>query len=326
MSLERIGLPMLHVVNGEAALGALRATSLKGDAQAFPDMLMEGPATADWERRAEYLEQHHGIPRTEYLAKIGAFREALAKEAPDEVVLWFEDACWFCAANLLGLLAGPYADGLPGAKLSLVLSRERLGGRTAPAELERLLASRKPVTAPLRALARATWDVYAAPDPRVLEQMLLHDDFAAWPLLKQGLQAHAQRFPSTRNGLNLMEEAIVRLLAEQPGNVKHLFPRLQAQPGIAPLGIGDSQALAAMWELAKARTPLLSPTTPAAMGSMRALESVPLKVTQAGRDVLAGAQDNVKLNPIDRWLGGVELFGRGPVWRWDAAAARFVEA
>ena len=33
--------------------------------------------------------------------------------------------------------------------------------------------------------------------------------------------------------------------------------------------------------------------------------------------VLAGDADHVRLNGIDRWIGGVHLRGRYPRWRWD---------
>jgi hypothetical protein len=33
--------------------------------------------------------------------------------------------------------------------------------------------------------------------------------------------------------------------------------------------------------------------------------------------VLAGGVDQVALNGIDRWIGGVHLRGRHVQWRWD---------
>jgi hypothetical protein len=42
-----------------------------------------------------------------------------------------------------------------------------------------------------------------------------------------------------------------------------------------------------------------------------------LTLTDDGRRVLAGDADRVALCGIDRWLGGVHLTGRGPVWRWN---------
>jgi len=48
-----------------------------------------------------------------------------------------------------------------------------------------------------------------------------------------------------------------------------------------------------------------------------------MELTPAGREILAGA-DFVARYGIDRWLGGVRLTGRGPVWRWDEGRERLV--
>ena len=42
-------------------------------------------------------------------------------------------------------------------------------------------------------------------------------------------------------------------------------------------------------------------------------------LTEKGREVLRGDKDRVRLNGIDRWLGGVHLSEDTP-WRWDAHA------
>lgn len=44
-----------------------------------------------------------------------------------------------------------------------------------------------------------------------------------------------------------------------------------------------------------------------------------LTLTAAGRDVLAGRADHVRLNAVDRWLGGVHLGTGHEDWRWDSA-------
>jgi hypothetical protein len=36
--------------------------------------------------------------------------------------------------------------------------------------------------------------------------------------------------------------------------------------------------------------------------------------------VLSGAEDFVRTNGIDQWLGGVHLEGYEPGWRWDEDA------
>ena len=42
--------------------------------------------------------------------------------------------------------------------------------------------------------------------------------------------------------------------------------------------------------------------------------------TPFGQLTLAGKADHVRVNGIDRWLGGVHLCEGAPVWRWDHTA------
>jgi hypothetical protein len=49
-------------------------------------------------------------------------------------------------------------------------------------------------------------------------------------------------------------------------------------------------------------------------------------LTDTGRKLLAGEADWVRLNGVDRWLGGVHLHGGEAAWRWDREARRLVAA
>ncbi|HEV8361715.1 MAG TPA: hypothetical protein VGR28_14795 [Candidatus Thermoplasmatota archaeon] len=314
---------MLHILDGAMTAHALEASAVRGERLAWPEMFAEGPAFAgagtaeQWGQRADYLEEHFQVPRDAYVDRVRALPDQLrAASKHDEVVLWFEDACWFCQANLLSLLGGPFAGELKPAKLSVVLSAERLGAKRAPVELDALFAARAPIGEPLRALASRAWDAYASPDPTKVEALLL-GDFAAWPLLRPGLQAHLERFPSAHNGLNAIEGQLLRLLAFGPATFGQLFERLQASPAMRAHGLGDTQVLHYLWTLVKAQVPLALPRGPMPTGSLTALRSGSFEITADGRDVLNGTKDHVEMSGVDRWLGGVELLGKSDMWRWD---------
>ncbi|EFU43740.1 RNA polymerase, sigma-24 subunit, ECF subfamily protein [Paenibacillus vortex V453] len=42
-----------------------------------------------------------------------------------------------------------------------------------------------------------------------------------------------------------------------------------------------------------------------------------LQVTSLGRDVLAAKSDYAHTNIVDKWIGGLHLQGKAPLWRWD---------
>lgn len=49
-----------------------------------------------------------------------------------------------------------------------------------------------------------------------------------------------------------------------------------------------------------------------------AFRSQLLSLTETGKKVLRGELDWMKLNPADRWMGGVHLTTEKTIWRWDA--------
>ena len=76
------------------------------------------------------------------------------------------------------------------------------------------------------------------------------------------------------------------------------------------LFLGDTWAFDRIAGLAAAPTPVVEAAQPVD-------RHTPVRVTDAGRDVLAGRRDHAALNGVNRWIGGVRLTGTNPAWRWD---------
>ena len=76
--------------------------------------------------------------------------------------------------------------------------------------------------------------------------------------------------------------------------------------------LGDGFGFRILDRLAAARVPLVEADPPGGVAA-----GTRLRVTEAGRRVLAGEADHVDLNGIDRWVGGVHLHGAAARWRWD---------
>jgi hypothetical protein len=49
-----------------------------------------------------------------------------------------------------------------------------------------------------------------------------------------------------------------------------------------------------------------------------------MQPTDTGARVLAGHADQIALNGIDRWIGGVHLHGHHVPWRWDGGTETIV--
>ncbi|MCX6024477.1 MAG: DUF1835 domain-containing protein, partial [Chloroflexi bacterium] len=255
---------MLHIVNGESTLHLLRQSqSASGDLLSWGDILMEGPiirglvSAEDWAMRAAGLERRFGIPQSDYLRGMETSLAALESvDRHDEATLWFEE-CWFCQIHLVFLLARLRGRDLP--RLTLVCpDTERLGTLT-PARLDELFAERQTVTPQRMDLAAAVWEAYSAADPQLLAR-LLDADFGAWPRLHEGILSHLRRFPSHKNGLNVLETAVLRGIAIGSPWVDFaaLFQKWNASESGRALGLGDSQFAVYLKEMAAGPDPLVA--------------------------------------------------------------------
>jgi hypothetical protein len=152
---------------------------------------------------------------------------------------------------------------------------------------------------------------------------LLQTDLSALPFLKHALEIHLTRFPSNQNGLSLIENTLLQAVAEGRTKFVDLFLHFGNLHPV--IGFGDSQVWLVLKRLTEAEVPLLTVhTTAAAPLSESATRVSRFAITEAGKRVLNDGADNIALNGIDQWLGGVHLQGREKIWRWESHTSSFV--
>ncbi len=322
---------MLHITNGDSAGGILRHAGIPGVVTIWADVLHEGPAVgglsaSEWrELRARYVANEGYIDYERALRTSAAWDAGVESSAEhEEVVLWFEHDL-FDQLILVRLLDW-FAEARPQhLRLTLICidrhpAVERfLGlGQLNAAQLAGLFPSREPVTAAQFDVARRAWSAFLAPDPRRLER-LIEADTSPLPFLAAALRRQLQEFPSVEHGLSRTEQEAMRLIARSPITLHDLF-REEQQLEEAPF-MGDMAFYRAVTRLAEGSHPLVEvqPRVP-----LREVGTSVVSATEEGRAVVAGRLDRVRLNGLDRWLGGVHLQGREAAWRWDQAAARLV--
>jgi hypothetical protein len=77
--------------------------------------------------------------------------------------------------------------------------------------------------------------------------------------------------------------------------------------------MGDTTCFGRMDRMAEGPRPLLHIDPP----GRPVTRTTGVRLTDAGSRVLAGQADQIALNGIDRWIGGVHLRGHHVSWRWD---------
>jgi hypothetical protein len=295
---------VLHILNGDETAGVFDGAGVTGDRLIWRDILVEGPLgpAGTAEARAHYLAARFDIDPQVYAREFAEERRAL-ESAPDhdEIVLWFEQDL-FCAVNLCFLL--DWLGRRPPSRLTLVWPAEPLSALGTGA-LGRAYAARTDVGPAAQAAASAAWHALASDDPRAI----LRADVSALPFLDEALQRQLHRFPSVLNGLDEIEGEALAALDEGPLDFHALFARVTHVPTLRRHGMGDVQLAGDLAALASGDAPLV------------ARDGTLWHLTPAGRETRAGRRDRIVTLGIDRWLGGVRLLGRGPVWRWDRAHA-----
>ncbi|HEU0168524.1 MAG TPA: DUF1835 domain-containing protein [Chloroflexota bacterium] len=298
----------LHVTNGDSAGGTLREAGLGGDVLPWRDVLHEGPVLADgWselrEVRARFLSTLDGAGSCNDLLRTLEQRDQQLLNHDGDFVLWFE-ADLYDQLQLIQILCMLAGAGVNPSRVSLVQIGEYpgiahfhgIGQLTAP-QLAGLYPGRWRLDRAAFAYAQAAWHALTAPAPERLAEVAA----SASTSLRFVAEAFArlmQEYPWHVDGLGLIERRILAAVHRgitKPGLV---FKRVAAQETRPYLG--DTS----FFRIVAGLAPLLTQ----ANGE--------LALTDAGREVLLGAGDHVRLNAPRRWLGGVEI-GAGPDWRYD---------
>jgi hypothetical protein len=316
---------MLHLTNGTAIIPLMRQAGIVGPTVPWEDVLHEGPVPAGLnpaalrERRAAFLAScgwgsAESIGRT-LADRDGALDRALlgsAGAAPiDEIVLWFEHDL-YDQLHLLQILDRLPLDGSP--RVTAVPSNDYLGVQPA-SRFTGLFAARTEVTSAQRLAARDAWAAFRSSDPRTIVDVLPR--VGELPHLQFALARHLEQFPSMQNGLSRTEQQALEAIGSGVTSVREIY-RASHHGREDAIFMGDAAFISHIDSLLRSSRPLLRagrPTRPLTLDD-------DLSLTTDGQHVLENRLDRVRACGIDRWLGGVELKGTGPVWRWDTDRVR----
>ena len=328
---------MLHITNGDMAVGVLRSAELPGAYLPWRDVLHEGPVPAEMSLcelsrlRAEFIVSC-GWGKAEEVNRQFHTRDAAleASLGEDEVVLWFESDL-YDQLQLCQVLAWYRGQPSTPRKMSLICVDKDADGafrglsQLKADNIKALYESRAGVRDPLSALAARAWDAFRAPEPLALDALRAKGT-GALPVLAPALERLLEELPSRANGLSRTEHAALAAVAEGARAPAEIFVAVHTHEERPFMGDWSFWRVLArlasgtrpMLELASGARPRFPPEVPAAasFGAQR------FRLTPSGREVLAAKLDAVELNGIDRWLGGTHLQKGAKLWRWDRAAGK----
>jgi hypothetical protein len=241
-------------------------------------------------------------------------------------VLWFEHDL-FDQLLLVRHLDWFSRRDLGRTKLSLICIGEFPGfepfhglGQLDEAQLASLLGTRQPVSAEQLALGRRVWQAFTSPDPTALNVAANDVGPSVLPFLAGAIHRFIEDYPSVETGLPRTERNIIELLSPGASRIGELFVAHQKTEERDYMG--DTTFWYRVRDLAAGSVPLVR-----VEGDVSEPPHGRAEITDAGRAVLAGYADWVKLNGFYRWFGGVRLqapLGGEVAWRYDRASRSLV--
>lgn len=312
----------LHIVDGDSTGGTLKMSGLARakDILCWREALYSGPLPAGLSLRqlsrlrAQYFTK--GKSPEEFEKRDAALEK---HERYEKISLWFGRGCTLCHLSLAQLLSWFREHDVSPQRLCWVAIH---GGELHPEQMAKAYDKRRPISRQQMQLGERMWRAFRQPSPAALNR-LLQTDLTVMPGLRPAVLWLLEEYPNLRNGLSRLESKLLREIHR-----REIAKASQAMiPIIAGEPVGDTLLLDMLRSFVQAEHPLLEFAQPFA-GKFQTWEfnGATLALTDVGRRVLAGKDDAVALNGIDRWIGGVHLHGKSVRWRWDGKAKSVIAA
>ncbi|MCM4166397.1 hypothetical protein KCTC52924_03330 [Arenibacter antarcticus] len=241
----------LHITNGDSFTTKLRNLNLGGEIITWREMLCEGKTETNvgsesfWKTRFEFLNKNYKVTKSWFIEKtLKEYRSLCNHKQEDHIVLWFEYDL-FCQINMLAVISWLKSN-RPFAEISMVCCGEEDDSDTlyglndlSDEQILNLYNHRTYLNQDDVEYADYVWQLYCSDNPIRLENL---KDFSSFQFtyLESAIRAHLMRFPSIKNGLNEVENNILRLAnSANPKSKSELMATVLKNQG--RYGFGDTQ-------------------------------------------------------------------------------------
>jgi len=327
----------LHLTNGDHAAEAIGLSGLTGDILPWRDILHDGPVPDDRDPagfrrvRADFLSSRGWSTSDAVLSTLIERDQRLdAVAEDDELVLWFEPDL-YDQLQLMQVLARLARRGEPLPRVSIAPA-DCLLGPLPPENFPALYESRRLLDANDMSIGAEAWEAFTADTPDTLlavttrldgqrsTRTYADDPAIRLPYLTSALRRVLEEFPDTQAGLSRTERQVCEILANGPRSLRTVFQAQQKAESW--VWLGDSSFAWYVQRLSDCASPLVlhangsRVVTSSRSTGGKSFWDRPVELTPLGHDVVRDRADQVQINGIDRWIGGVHCQTRRH-WRWD---------
>jgi hypothetical protein len=217
-----MGSSILHITNGDLTTNYLKKLKFSGRFITWREMLCEGKTTSDvgsesfWKNRFLFLNSSYKITKKKFIDyTLKEYRTLCNHKTQKEIILWF-DSDLSSQINMLAVLSW-IKRFRKGHLISLVCSGKVETSKTIctlsnlnSEQIIQHFENRIELKQDDLEYADYIWQLYCSESPLRLETVYLQNTTSPFQYLTSALAAHLQRFPSIENGLNKIENTILK--------------------------------------------------------------------------------------------------------------------
>ena len=227
-----MGASILHITNGDFTTNYLKKLKFSGDFITWREMLCEGKTTTDvgsetfWKNRFNFFKTSYNVSKQKFIDyTVKEYRSLCNKKNQKEIVLWFEHDL-FCQINMIAVISWlkRYRKGY---NISLVCSGKVRNSKKMFAltelnqkQIKSHYKNRVELTQDDIEYADYIWQLYCSDSPLRLETVYKFNPTSPFQYLISAIEAHLKRFPSIENGLNSVENNILKIAHNQKSTSK----------------------------------------------------------------------------------------------------------
>ena len=314
----------MHITNGDISASLIRQTNPGGQVVAWRDVLYEGPVPGNLSLkelsiiRAKHLSETYGRAYEKIYEEFKKRDDTLKSHIGfQEVVLWFDQDV-YSQLQLFQILDWFGTQNQMTPKISLICVENHLEWKK-PEECHQLYKNRTEVRKDQLDYGVRVWKEVTSDHPKNIEE-LFKQGTTIIPFIEGTLKRYLEEFPSIKNGLSKPERQFLKIIFSGDKNPGILFQET------LKYDLPDYMADWLFWKLAKdlsrEKNPLIRTgrdrpgSYPPFVPFNERFKDQTLVMTKIGEKVLENKLDRIKINGLDRHIGGTHL-KKGNLWRWD---------
>lgn len=223
---------ILHITNGDCTTNYLQKLKFTGEFITWREMLCEGKTTTDvgsevfWKNRFEFFKTSYKVSKQKFINyTVKEYRNLCNKKEQKEIVLWFEHDL-FCQINMIAVISW-LKRFRKGYDISLVCSGKIKGSskmhslpELSEEQINEHYKNKIELTQDDIEYADYIWQLYCSESPLRLEAVHKFNPMSPFQYLASALELHLKRYPSIENGLNIIENRILKTANKHQFNYK----------------------------------------------------------------------------------------------------------